>query len=139
LLNNHSEPKAFLPSPLGFTFRKSERLCSKKAFDLLFLEGKSIFSYPVKFVYSIDGNQEESKVLVAFGVSKKNFKKAVKRNKIKRTLREAYRNHKFIASSGKVINIMLIYTSREILTFRAIEAAVIKGLKELTNRVEKDF
>jgi len=127
-----------LPTPPDFTFPKSERLCSKKAFDFLFLEGKSLFSYPLKFVYSVENSSEKSKILVAFGVSKKNFKRAVKRNKIKRTLREVYRTHKMLPIPGKIINAMLIYTCKEILSYQIIEAAVIKGLKELSDRVEKD-
>ena len=86
--------------------RKGERLCSKKLIDTLFGTGGShaMTAFPLKAVYRlIDCKSEtsapeetvmESNVQVLVSVPKKHFKRAVKRNRVKRQVREAYRKHK---------------------------------------------
>lgn len=119
-----------------FTFKKSERLCSKKAFDFLFEKGNSYFSYPLKAVYSFN-EIASSDIQIAFTASKRNFKKAVSRNKIKRLLREVYRKNKHILNNRKNFNnlqIVIIYTSKEILPFAVLEISLLKILNELASR-----
>ena len=69
---------------------KNEKLKSQKAIEQLFAEGKSVSAYPLRMVY-LD-NQSQLKVGVS--VSKRNFKLAVHRNRVKRLLREGYRLNK---------------------------------------------
>ena len=80
----------------SFTFKKAERLCSKKTIEKLFAEGKSFLSFPLKVVVLEMPDSGEYKAQAAFTVSKKIFKKAVKRNLVKRKMREAYRLNKHI-------------------------------------------
>ena len=63
----------------GATFKKAERLCSKKIIDKLFTEGKSIFIHPVKMVYLETSLQTNFPAQVVFTVPKRNIKKAVQR------------------------------------------------------------
>lgn len=72
---------------------KKEKLKSRKLINELFAGGHSVKVFPLLAVY------KESDALVsgsqfAFTVSKRNFKKAVDRNKVKRLIREAYRQKK---------------------------------------------
>lgn len=81
----------------AYTLPKKERLCSKKLLDQLFL--KQAFSkkvWPVKAKYQVvdKASVDDAPVLMLVSVSKRHFKRAVKRNRVKRQLREAYRLHK---------------------------------------------
>lgn len=77
------------------TFPKSERLCSRKAIEALFASGNRSFSaFPLRAVY-----RQDSASQVMFTVSKRHFKHAVDRNRIKRQLREAWRQHRDILSA----------------------------------------
>ena len=119
---------------IGFSFHKNERLCSKKVIDKLFAEGKSVFVYPIKIVYLENPLPLNNQVQAAFTVGKRNFKKAVQRNLIKRRMREAYRLNKqklYDEMSEKQLAVFFIYTGKTILEYKQIETAIIKGIKKL--------
>ncbi len=79
-----------------FTFHKSERLCSKRIIEKLFSGGNKSFSaYPVRVVYT-PIEDDEPHVSVLISVAKRRFKRAVKRNRVKRQIREAYRKNKHL-------------------------------------------
>ncbi len=80
----------------GLTFTKKEKLKSKKLFEELFEEGKSIREHPIKLLYLKTEYLENTPIKVGFAVPKKRFGSAVKRNKIKRLMREAYRLNKHL-------------------------------------------
>ena len=82
--------------PMKATFSKIERLKSKKEIDILFSDGKSISKYPIRLVYKKTDFNEKIKIRAGVSVSKRNFKKAVDRNFIKRLMRESYRKNKYI-------------------------------------------
>jgi ribonuclease P protein component len=122
-----------------FSFRKNEKLCSKKVIDKLFAEGKSVFAFPLKFVYLETGLTTETPAQAGFAVSKKNFKKAVQRNLIKRRMREAYRFHKpdfYDALKEKQVAVFFVYTAKDIASYAVIESAIIKGLKKLVREIQ---
>ena len=81
-----------------YTLDKSERLCSKKLIERLFGGGnKSFPAFPLRVVYmplAPEENTDDASILIS--VPKKRFKHAVKRNQVKRQVREAYRHNKHI-------------------------------------------
>jgi ribonuclease P protein component len=121
--------------PMGsFTFHRDERLKSQKSIQELFDKGSSFYLSPFKILFL--GSPENSTHHQAlFSVSKRSFKRAVDRNKIKRRIREGYRLNKLtIAGLSPKLLIAYIYTSREILPSAQIHVhvmAVLQKLKEL--------
>src|SRR4051812_25063013 len=77
-----------------YTFKKEERLCSKKLLETLFNNGSSFLLYPFRITSlpSVLNNNIPAQVVI--GVSKRKFKRATDRNLIKRRIREAYRLNK---------------------------------------------
>lgn len=123
---------------VDFSFDKAERLCSKKIMDKLFTEGKTIFVFPLKIVYLENPLLSKFPVQAAFTVGKRNFKRAVQRNLIKRRMREAYRlnKHKFYVEIGeKQVAVFFIYTGKTISEYKQIESSVKKGLKKLLSEL----
>ncbi|MGS2762525.1 ribonuclease P protein component [Sinomicrobium sp. M5D2P9] len=96
-------------------FPKEEKLKSKKRIEKLFSEGKSVSRFPLRLVYARTELPETVKIQTAVSVSKRNFKKAVDRNRIKRLLREAYRLNKHQVKEGieNSYAFMILYLGRE--------------------------
>lgn len=104
------------------TFKKSERLNSKKNIKELFEKGSSFYLYPFKVFYLDSEDGESHQFLVS--VPKRNLKSAVDRNKIKRKTREAYRLNKGSISSTTSLLIGLVYTKTRILPYSEIETSL---------------
>jgi len=119
-----------------FRLTKKERLCSTKLIEKLFEQGTSFYSFPLKVVYLATALPAPVPVEVSFSVSKRNFKRAVIRNLLKRRLREAYRLNKptFYESlpEGQQLAVMFIYTCKEVKDYQVIEKGMQKALKKLT-------
>ncbi len=117
-----------------FTFRKEERLSSKILLDKLFSEGKSLFSYPFKFIFLKIEQDDVPDIRVVFSVPKRNFKQAVKRNLIRRRIKEAYRLNKQTFANdiaGNKLIVFVIYAEKAILEYKQIETGLIKGFKKV--------
>ncbi len=121
------------------TYGKQEHLCSIPEIQKLFQDGNSFFKHPVK-LYWMPGNWSgKPAVKVLVSVSKRNFKKAVDRNYIKRLLRECYRRNKGITGdglSGKNCYLALVYSGKEIPEFKSLEPIIIKLLERLIREYE---
>ena len=74
-----------------YTLRKSERTCSKIAIDNLFKGGhsRSLSAFPIRVVYLVSDTPQQEQCQIMVSVPKKCFKRAVKRNRVKRQIREA--------------------------------------------------
>jgi ribonuclease P protein component len=122
-----------------FTLGKTERLKSRKAIGELFEKGNNFSISPFRVLYqqtAIEGLQ------VAVGVSSKNFKRAVDRNRIKRQIREAYRLEKIplqqlLRSRKKGMRIFLTYTGKAMPEYAAVLAIVGKCLNKLLKQLNE--
>jgi ribonuclease P protein component len=112
-----------------FSFPKSERLYKKKDIQELFDKGSSFYLYPYRVIVQKLPDLQLNQVL--FSVSKKNFKKAVDRNLIKRRMREAYRLNKTSLPKTSKCQIAYIYTAKDILEFEQIRDKMVISFKRL--------
>jgi ribonuclease P protein component len=113
-----------------FSLPKIERLSKKKSIQELFNRGSSFYLYPFKVIYlSLPPAQSAHQVI--FSVSKRNFKKAVDRNLIKRRMREAYRLNKLLAAGTSKFQIVYIYTAKEVLPFTQMQEKMVNTFKRL--------
>ncbi|RLD88056.1 MAG: ribonuclease P protein component [Bacteroidetes bacterium] len=127
---------------LNQDFKKEERLHSKKRIGELFSDGESFFIYPFKVVYHIAPEPSDYPVQLLISVSKNKFKQAVKRNRVKRLIREAYRKNKSTLylqqnNTGGTLLIGLIYVANTIMDYHQIEKKIILILQRLKKRDEK--
>ncbi len=122
------------------TFKKSERLCDQKSTENLFSNGKSIFEDPFRLVYMKVDKSRDSFIKTQIVVPKRNIVKAVNRNKIKRCIKEAFRNHKSyliseLEKKNKKINLSIIYQSSNIISYFLIEEKIKLSLIRLNNKL----
>ena len=120
------------------SLKKNERLCSFSEIQSLMKKGETFFHYPFKVVYqniSIEEEGTQASNAIMVSVPKRNFKRAVKRNLLKRRIRESYRLNKEIlaAPQGCRTNILFVYVSKDIKEFSYIEEKV-KEILALTTK-----
>lgn len=109
---------------MKFTFNKKEKLKSEKLITKLFAEGQTVIAYPLRMVYLPIAFDDAVKVKAGVSVSKRNFKNAVDRNRIKRLMREAYRLQKgayFNNFSGSYA-LMILYIGKDGTDFETVKA-----------------
>lgn len=113
-----------------FTFRKEERLSKEKQIQELFDKGSSFYLFPFKVLYMPNPDVLYPVHQVLISVSKRNFKRAVDRNLIKRRIREAYRVQKQLLPESPKLLMACVYSHKEILLFdevkRKLQQALIK-------------
>jgi ribonuclease P protein component len=125
---------------MNYTFNKKEKLKSQKLIEQLFAQGQSVVAHPLRMVYIKTEFDEAIKIKAGVSVSKRHFKKAVDRNRIKRLMREAYRLQKaayFDNISGQYA-LMILYIGKEETDYKTIYSkmdGLLKKFQEKTLQV----
>jgi len=114
-----------------FTFRKEERLSKEILIQELFDKGSSFYLFPFKVFFMPNPDQAYPFHQVIISVSKRNFKRAVDRNLIKRRIREAYRLNKTLLPIQNKLVIAYIYSVKDILPSVQIHERLVKTFKRL--------
>jgi ribonuclease P protein component len=124
-----------------YTLSKEERLSWKRYIDQLFAKGQSSVAFPLRVVYLPVEEDSLAPVSILISVPKKKFKRAVKRNLIKRQIREVYRVRKYtlidpLVEKNSRMLVAFLYLDKEIRSFAEMEKAMTKALTTLVNKVE---
>ena len=122
-----------------YTLSKEERLSWKRYIDLLFAKGQSFVAFPLRVVYLAVEEETLAPVSILVSVPKKKFRRAVKRNLIKRQVREAYRVRKYdlidpLTGKNKRMLVAFLYLDKEIHPFADMEKAMTKALNVLRDK-----
>lgn len=127
----------------AFTLRKEERMVSKRLIDKLFRGGDShsLISFPIRLVYLLDNRGDgdttaQKQILIS--VPKRCFKRAVKRNRVKRQIREAYRRNKnFLPDldEGRTLLMAFIWLDDQLHSSETVEKKVVKLLQRMSERL----
>jgi len=118
------------------TFKREEKLKKSKLITQLFAEGNSISVFPIKLIYLQVDHDSPYKIQAGVSAAKRNFNKAVDRNKIKRLIREVYRKNKnilydFLNTNNINCIFSVIYISKKILPYKEFENKILLLLQKL--------
>ena len=122
------------------TLRKSERLDRKKVIEKMFAGGSRSFSvFPLRVVY-LPVEELEAPVSILVSVSKRRFKRAVKRNRVKRQIREAYRKNKSLLVDElqrreQRLAVAFIYLSDELVATAELEEKMKIALARISEKL----
>lgn len=123
-----------------YTFKKKERITSKILLEELFSskDTRAVTAFPLRALFlEVDHHADDATVQVLFSVSKRHFKHAVDRNRVKRQLREAYRHHKDMLPSvaeGRQLLIAFIWITDRQYASTKVEAALTKALRKICEK-----
>ena len=122
------------------TFRKRERMTSHLLMEALFENGssQSVSAFPLRAVYqTIERHSDHGPAQILISVPKKRFKHAVDRNRVKRQIREAYRQHKQLLWESMADNqemlVGFVWLSDRHYPSKEVEQRVVKILQRITN------
>ena len=116
------------------TLPKQERLCGKTAISKLLAKGRHGKVPGLRYCFSSCSGAEQNRILVS--VPKKMFKRAVKRNLLKRRIRESWRKQKHELKVSQGYDILFTYSLKEILSYEEIYEAVGRIIEKINQSAE---
>ncbi len=114
------------------TFSKEERICGEKCVSALLAGGR--YGTEGAFRFCHRPGEGHSRIMVS--VPKKMFRRAVKRNLMKRRIREAYRHQKDLLKDTPS-DILFIYSSKEILPYASVFTQIGAILQRISTKTSK--
>ena len=130
-------------SAKALTLKKEERISSRTLIEKLFDGGnsRSMTAYPVRIVYLIESQPQEAAVKILVSAPKRNLKRAVDRNRVKRQMREAYRKKKHIVleridhTSNTTLALAFIWLEKELCSSSDVEEKIVNLLKRVSEKL----
>jgi len=124
-----------------YALRKAERLNKRILIGRMFGGGasKSFSIFPIRIVY-MPVEQGGASVSVLISVSKRRFKRAVKRNLMKRRMREIYRKNKSLLADelqrqNRQLAVAFIYLSDELVATAELEEKMKTALVRISEKL----
>ena len=111
------------------TLPKTERLCGKTGISLLLAKGKHGNVPGIRYLFLKETGREQNRIMVS--VPKKLFKRAVKRNLLKRRIRESYRKQKHNLTIEGGLDVLFMYSTKEILSYGQIYEAISRIIDKI--------
>lgn len=123
------------------TFKKSERISFQRDIECLFKEGNTFTSYPLRIIYLKQKPFSGATISILISVPKRKFKQAVKRNRIKRLIREAYRLNKasliqHFQEKESGLLIAFLFIGDEWCQWKEMETAMQKAFNSLKEKTK---
>lgn len=121
---------------------KAEKLKSRKDTDALFATRQTFAVAKVRVFYSIKPSQDIVEIKAGFGCGKKYFRHAVRRNRAKRLMREAYRTQKHslwdaAQNNNKSLHIFFLFSRSELISYIEMQSAFVVILQKLEGLLSK--
>ena len=126
---------------MRFTLGRNQRLKSRKQIEQLFRKGKSMHVFPFRVHYALQPLTEGREPLQAgFGAARRNFRRAVDRNRIKRLIREAYRLrkeplHLLLQERQMALTLFFIYTGKELPDHKLVSGKIAVALEKIMKEI----
>jgi len=124
-------------------FGKAYKLCHLKKIEQLFSDGKKAYKFPFSAQFVMHQEETITPFQIVISVPKRNFKKAVDRNRLKRLIREAVRKNKLILESFLIqenlkLSLMLVFTNKEDMSFQEINLKTENFIKYLIREIKDE-
>lgn len=113
------------------TLPKEERLCGKTGISHLLAKGRHGNVPNMRYLCLTDNGKEFNRIMVS--VPKKLFKRAVKRNLLKRRIRESYRKQKHDLNLKSGVDLLFMYSTKEVLSYEEI----YKTVRQIIRRINE--
>jgi ribonuclease P protein component len=124
-----------------FSYNKKEKLKSRKRLEALFTSGAMFIVFPLKIFYQ-EVELQDNILKTGVGTSRKNFRKAVERNRIKRLLREAYRTEKpgllnYLQQNKKQIALFFLYIDKSLPEYHVLKEKMQQAIEKLIKNLDE--
>ena len=122
---------------MDFSFPKEEKLKNEKHIEQLFKEGKHVNNFPLKLIFLKIALPDTVRVKTMVVAPKKSFKSAVKRNRIKRLLREAYRLNKHLVFNNieGSFALAIVYLGKEMPNYQLVDEKMKVLLEKFIKKI----
>lgn len=129
----------------SYSFSRKEHLKSRKQIALLFQSGKTAKAYPIKCLFMLTDSTSvealhEVPLKAAFTIPKRNFRKAVHRNRIKRQIIETFRLNRNVLNvvlekKDKKIEMMFVFMGNMPVSYEKLTSS----MKKIIDKVSKEI
>lgn len=123
---------------MDYKLKKDEKLCSRKAIDHLFNDGKSLMAFPLRAAYRLRPTGMHP-VQFLISIPKKRVHKAVDRVALRRRVRETYRlsRHELLTSvleqTGLGVDIAFVYLDKTLAPYSVIDEKMRSLLQRIAH------